>query len=76
MLEPLLNTSAQLPPAVHRLGTYFGFGTILSTAFIHMMLPAVEKLSSDCLSDAWNSYTAWGYMFVVVAILLMQVSRA
>lgn len=51
-----------------------GFGTILSTAFIHMLLPANANLSSPCLSEGWNeAYEAWAYMFVVVAIVFMQV---
>lgn len=56
-----------------KMGTYFGFGTILSTAFIHMLLPAAQNLSSPCLSEGWNeAYEAWAYMFVTVAIVFMQ----
>lgn len=50
-----------------------GFGTILSTAFIHMMLPAVAKLGSPCLPESWlDAYEAWPYLFVVLSIVLMQ----
>ena len=37
-----------------RLGTFFGFGTILSTGFIHMLEPATDNLSSPCLPASWT----------------------
>lgn len=50
-----------------------GFGTILSTAFIHMLLPAQMNLSSPCLPESWTgAYEAWAYLFVVLAIVAMQ----
>jgi hypothetical protein len=50
-----------------------GFGTILSTAFIHMLLPAAADLSSPCLPESWlDAYEAWAYLFVVLTIVLMQ----
>ncbi|PSC72115.1 Zinc transporter 5 [Micractinium conductrix] len=59
--------------AVVKMGTYFGFGTILATAFIHMLLPANKNLSSPCLPESWNErYEAWAYLFVVLAIVFMQ----
>lgn len=71
-----------LPPFAHAAPTAAacrlsaGFGTILSTAFIHMLLPAAQNLSSPCLSEGWNeAYEAWAYMFVTVAIVFMQVRR-
>eukprot|EP00887_Chlorella_sp_A99_P002159 scaffold21.g2159.t1 len=56
-----------------KLGTFFGIGTILSTAFIHMLGPANEYLRSPCLPSSWlDSYEAWAYLFVVASILGMQ----
>lgn len=67
--ESLIPVPASLP--AHPIA---GFGTILSTAFIHMLLPAAQNLSSPCLSEGWNeAYEAWAYMFVTVAIVFMQV---
>lgn len=58
-----------------KLGTFFGIGTILSTAFIHMLQPASENLSSPCLPESWTSkYEAWAYLFVVIAVLFMQLT--
>ena len=62
-----LPTSSTRPPPPP------GFGTILSTAFIHMLLPAAQNLSSPCLPASWNeAYEAWAYLFVVISITLMQ----
>ncbi|KAL4452479.1 hypothetical protein ABPG75_008141 [Micractinium tetrahymenae] len=59
--------------AVVKMGTFFGFGTILATAFIHMLLPAARNLSSPCLPASWNErYEAWAYLFVVLSIVFMQ----
>ncbi|EFN54748.1 hypothetical protein CHLNCDRAFT_58029 [Chlorella variabilis] len=59
--------------AVIKMGTFFGFGTILSTAFIHMLLPAAQNLSSPCLPESWNdAYEAWAYLFVTISIVFMQ----
>ncbi|CAE6501334.1 unnamed protein product [Rhizoctonia solani] len=35
---------------------YFGSGVIIATAFIHLLDPAVRKLSSKCLTGAWTEY--------------------
>lgn len=56
-----------------KLGTFFGFGCILSTAFIHMLTPATENLTSECLPKSWtDAYGSWPFLFVVIAILVMQ----
>lgn len=59
--------------AAVKMGTFFGFGTILATAFIHMLLPAARNLNSPCLPDSWNdTYEAWAYLFVTLSIVFMQ----
>lgn len=71
-----IRLSAAASPAAAtaiRLGSYFGFGTMLSTAVIHMMLPAVAALTHPCLPHTWtDSYEAWAYLFVTLSILLMH----
>ena len=68
-----ISSKSTLVLTLVKLGTFFGFGTILSTAFIHMLSPAAQNLSSPCLPAAWNDmYESWAYLFVVVAIMLMQ----
>ncbi len=51
---------------------FFGFGTILSTAFIHMLVPANEYFTSPCLGGVWENYEGWAFMFCVAAIMGMQ----
>ncbi|RMZ52182.1 hypothetical protein APUTEX25_001572 [Auxenochlorella protothecoides] len=56
-----------------KIGTFFAFGTVLATGFIHMLQPANEALTSACLPASWNeSYEAYAYLFAVLAILAMQ----
>lgn len=46
---------------------------MLATATIHMALPATEALSSSCLPSFWTeSYEAWPYLFIMVAMLAMH----
>lgn len=46
---------------------------MLATALIHMALPAAEALGSDCLPPFWTeSYEAWPYLFITVAVLAMH----
>jgi zinc transporter 1/2/3 len=46
-----------------RLGLLFGAGIILSTAFIHMFVPAVLLLTDPCLSAAFTEdYEAFAGM--------------
>ncbi|PSC74270.1 ZIP Zinc transporter [Micractinium conductrix] len=56
-----------------RLGALFGCGTILATALIHMLPPAVEALQSPCLPSFFvGGYGPWAYLFVLVAMLGMH----
>ncbi|OAA63533.1 plasma membrane low affinity zinc ion transporter [Niveomyces insectorum RCEF 264] len=49
---------------------YFGSGVILSTAFMHLLSPAVEALSDPCLGDALPSYD-WGHAICLMTIMVM-----
>ncbi|KAL4452761.1 hypothetical protein ABPG75_008423 [Micractinium tetrahymenae] len=69
-----LSSSSRAVTTTVRLGTYFGFGTILATALIHMLPPAAESLASPCLPSPFRggSYGAWAYLFVLLAMLGMH----
>lgn len=55
------------------LGKSFGVGVILATAFIHMMVPSLEKLASPCLGYLWHeTYPAFGGLIAMSTILVMQ----
>ncbi|KAJ7208868.1 ZIP-like iron-zinc transporter [Mycena pura] len=46
----------RVPESVFDFAKYFGSGVIIATAFIHLLSPALEELTSDCLSPEWQSY--------------------
>ncbi|KAH7922321.1 ZIP zinc/iron transport family [Leucogyrophana mollusca] len=45
-----------VPKGVFEFAKYFGSGVIIATAFIHLLSPALDELSSPCLSPAWQEY--------------------
>ncbi len=49
---------------------YFGSGVILATAFMHLLSPAVEALSDECLSNMLPSYD-WGHAICLMTIMVM-----
>jgi zinc transporter 1/2/3 len=56
-----------------KLLAYCGGGVLLTTGFIHLLLPAQENLSSPCLSEGWlSAYPSWAFLFCVIAIAVMQ----
>jgi zinc transporter 1/2/3 len=44
------------PPS--RFAKYFGSGVIIATAFIHLLSPAIDELTSPCLGAAWQDYVS------------------
>ncbi|POY70463.1 hypothetical protein BMF94_6531 [Rhodotorula taiwanensis] len=46
---------------------WFGSGIIVATAFIHLLAPAFDALSSDCLSGAWKEYD-WAPAIAMAAV--------
>ncbi|KAI0272314.1 ZIP-like iron-zinc transporter [Gloeopeniophorella convolvens] len=50
------STVIAVPHSVFEFAKYFGSGVIIATAFIHLLDPAIDELSSPCLSDAWRDY--------------------
>jgi zinc transporter 1/2/3 len=59
--------------AVHTLA-YAGAGVLLATGFMHLLLPAQEALTSECLSESFvGSYPSYAFLFCVISIACMQV---
>ncbi|KAI9270091.1 Zinc/iron permease [Helicostylum pulchrum] len=54
-------------------GKFFGTGVIIATAFIHMLPEALERFGSECLSDGWHSYHAFGGLFCMLASFALQI---
>ncbi|KAN0052982.1 hypothetical protein ACTA71_012463 [Dictyostelium dimigraforme] len=54
-------------------GKSIGIGVVLSCALIHMLLPAVVALGSECLPESWQEgYEAYPYLFALLAGIVMQ----
>ncbi|KAF2148727.1 putative plasma membrane low affinity zinc ion transporter [Myriangium duriaei CBS 260.36] len=56
-----------VPDAAFFIAKYFGSGVIIATAFIHLLAPANENLSNECLPAIYQAYP-W-----VEAIALMTI---
>ncbi|KAJ7653132.1 ZIP-like iron-zinc transporter [Mycena polygramma] len=46
----------RVPKYVFDFAKYFGSGVIIATAFIHLLSPGLDELSSPCLSPGWSEY--------------------
>ncbi|WWD22091.1 hypothetical protein CI109_106580 [Kwoniella shandongensis] len=56
-LTPILfRQSSFIPKPVFEFAKYFGSGVIIATAFIHLLAPAWDELTSECLTGAWTDY--------------------
>ncbi|RKP32376.1 ZIP zinc/iron transport family [Metschnikowia bicuspidata] len=57
----------KLPPYFFFFCKYFGSGVIVATAFIHLLYPASNALSDDCLGAVWLAYP---YAYAICMITL------
>ena len=48
-------------------------GVVISTAFVHVMLPAVHIFEDDCFPEFFKSYEGWPAVFILVGFLLTHV---
>ncbi|RKF58541.1 Zinc-regulated transporter 2 [Golovinomyces cichoracearum] len=61
---------AKISPWILASMKYFGSGVIIATAFIHLLAPASEALSSPCLVGHINEYS-WAECIVLITIFVM-----
>ena len=66
------NPRFQISDFVFSLGKNFGTGVILATAFIHMLAPAYENLTNDCLPDFFSGDYPFAPLFALLAVLSIQ----
>ncbi|RDW94844.1 hypothetical protein BP5796_00607 [Coleophoma crateriformis] len=59
-----------VPPVAFFIAKYFGSGVIIATAFIHLLAPANDNLSSPCLTGAITQYS-WVEGIVLMTIFVM-----
>jgi solute carrier family 39 (zinc transporter), member 1/2/3 len=63
----------RMPPIVVLLGKTFGTGVVLSSALVHMLLPAHESLSNECVPTAFREdYEAYAYLFALLSALAVH----
>lgn len=56
-----------MPPICFFIAKFFGSGVIVATAFIHLLQPANENLSNDCLGYPFDIYPmAFGICLIVL----------
>lgn len=57
----------KMPPWCFFIAKYFGSGVIIATAFIHLLSPANESLSNECLGHPFDIYPmAFGICLIVI----------
>lgn len=62
----------RMPPWTFFIAKYFGSGVIVATAFIHLLQPANESLSDECLGSGWTDYPyAFGICLLTLFLLFL-----
>ncbi|KZP01801.1 ZIP-like iron-zinc transporter [Calocera viscosa TUFC12733] len=76
-LFPVLARKSQwmnVPKEIFEFAKFFGSGVIIATAFIHLLAPGFDELTSPCLSGVWGEYD-WApaiAMMAVFAVFLVE----
>ncbi|GAA5893587.1 uncharacterized protein JCM6883_003570 [Sporobolomyces salmoneus] len=68
-LFPILSRRSKVPLSekVYLAFKNFGSGVLVATAFIHLLAPAFEALTSPCLTGVWEDYS-WPPAIAMVAV--------
>ncbi|WWC67833.1 uncharacterized protein I206_101750 [Kwoniella pini CBS 10737] len=67
-LTPIIfRHSSAIPTPVFEFAKFFGSGVIIATAFIHLLAPAWDELTSECLSGTWTEYD-WAPAIAMAAV--------
>lgn len=60
----------RMPPICFFVAKFFGSGVIIATAFIHLLSPASDNLSNDCLGYPFDVYPfAFGICLIVLMLM-------
>lgn len=60
----------RLPDWCFFIAKFFGSGVIIATAFIHLLQPANEALSDECLGEGFEDYP-YAFVIALVSIFVM-----
>ncbi|EJU03474.1 ZIP-like iron-zinc transporter [Dacryopinax primogenitus] len=72
-LFPVLARKApwlHVPQQVFDFAKYFGSGIIIATAFIHLLAPAFDELTSPCLQGTWTEYD-WAPAIAMISVFMV-----
>ncbi|KAK9324174.1 Zinc/iron permease [Lipomyces orientalis] len=71
-LFPVLTKQSRLrvPEICYFVAKFFGSGVIISTAFIHLLTPAVEALGDECLGGTWAVYP-WAIAIAMISVFIL-----
>jgi solute carrier family 39 (zinc transporter), member 1/2/3 len=76
---PLLSKHGEgmtINPYLIVLGKCAGIGVMLSCALVHMILPSNESLTSECLSEFFNTtFPAFAFFFALMAALTVHLAE-
>lgn len=62
----------RLPDFVFFIAKYFGSGVIVATSLIHLLQPANEALTNECLGEGWQEYPyAFGICLLVIFLTFL-----
>lgn len=64
----------RMPPTCFFIAKYFGSGVIIATAFIHLLQPANEALSEECLGGTFADYP-WAFAISLMTLFAMFFSE-
>ncbi|KAL7663873.1 Zinc-regulated transporter 2 [[Candida] zeylanoides] len=70
---PILSSKysfVRLPSWVFFIAKFFGSGVIVATGFIHLLQPANEALTDECLSGVWQDYPM-AFAFALIALFVL-----
>ena len=63
----------RIPHWIYEFAKYFGSGVIIATAFVHLLEPANDELSVECLNYNFNHYPmAYGFALISLMVLFMS----
>ncbi|KAH3681380.1 hypothetical protein WICPIJ_007649 [Wickerhamomyces pijperi] len=60
----------RLPDFCWFFAKFFGSGVIIATGFMHLLQPASEALSNDCLGDSWTGYP-WAFAICLISLFVL-----
>lgn len=68
------NTFVKMPSWSFFVAKFFGSGVIIATAFIHLLVPGNEALSTECLGGTFAEYP-WAFAIALMSLFALFLSE-